>query len=161
MELKKYHNTWLLARAGLGSLERNYFILSSWRGQKQLFGNNTSGQPAITIAGFSMEGKWALNRNSWLKAEVAQSISPVYIMVQTGLPANSVCAIRTARPLRFNCIPIFPLPVLRVERFYKKTGANYQSFNSYQKQYRTAKLVCKRRTKPVQQKITDIRCFTK
>jgi hypothetical protein len=129
---KKVPQYVVLARAGLGSLERNFFILSAWRGQKQLYGSSTSGYPAITITGFSMEGKWALNRSSWLKAEVAQSMSPDIRSNPVEYTSKFNLRDRNSQAVALQLYSYIPLTGTRVEGLYKKTGANYQSFNSYQ-----------------------------
>src|SRR5581483_6814047 len=48
-----------MVRAGIGRLERNYFILSAFRGQKQLFNSTTTGGSTIHLTGLSAETRWA------------------------------------------------------------------------------------------------------
>jgi hypothetical protein len=130
-KLKKVPQYLVLARAGIGVLEKNYFIVSVWRGQKQLFGSGVN-NTAIVSTGLSLEGKWALNRSTWLKAEVAQCAAPnIYsnpLEQHSKLDFND----KNSQAVALQVYSYIPQTGSTVEGFYKKAGANFQSFSSYQ-----------------------------
>jgi hypothetical protein len=114
-----------MVRAGLGMLEKNYFILSYWGGRKQ------AGNTTIPVTGFGMETKWALHRTTWLKAEVAQSVTPdIYSRpLQSG---KFSLRDRTSQAIALHLYSFLPVTGSRIEAFYRQSGARFQSFNSYQ-----------------------------
>lgn len=120
-----------LVRAGIGRLERNYFILSAYRGNKQLF-SSASGANSIAITGFSAETKWQVNRSTWMTAEIAKSISPD---LRNNPPQGSTklnLSDRTNLAYAFRVSSWWPRTYSRLEGFYKYAGANFQSFSSFQ-----------------------------
>lgn len=119
-----------MLRAGIGRLEKNYFILSGFRGQKQLFRTNAAGGSTIPVTGVSAESRWALNRNTWLTAEVASSMVPDYRNSGTGNDNKSSLSDKNNRAIALHVYSWVPVTASRIEAFYKKTGANYQSFSS-------------------------------
>lgn len=123
-----------MVRAGIGRLERNYFILSAFRGQKQLFNNTTTGGSTIRITGFSAETRWAVNRTTWLTAEAAQSMAPASPggSVNPASPTSKFSlSDKNNQAIALHLYSSIPATGGRVEAFYKKAGANYQSFSSY------------------------------
>ncbi len=116
----------IMARAGIGRLEKDYFILSAFRGQKQLVASST-----IPLTGFSAESRWAINRTTYLTAEVAKSITPDY---RNNPPESSnkfTLSDKNNQAVAFKLYSDIPGTRSRIEAFYKKAGANYQSFSSY------------------------------
>ena len=49
--------TFVMVRAGIGSLQKNYFIVSAYRGKKQLFATQGANQSLVTISGVSAESR--------------------------------------------------------------------------------------------------------
>ncbi|WEK37952.1 MAG: hypothetical protein P0Y53_10615 [Candidatus Pseudobacter hemicellulosilyticus] len=119
-----------MVRAGLGRLEKNYFIVSFYHGQKQLFA--ATGAGAFPVTGISAEAKWQLNRTSWLTAELAQSIAPDYRSDSPRHKTRLALNDRTSQAVAFRLSSYWPSTQTRVEAFYKNTGANFQSFSSFQ-----------------------------
>lgn len=130
-----------LVRAGLGRLEKNYFILSAFRGQKQLFPSNGSGLSVITVTGFSAAAKMQLNRNSYVTAEVAKSLAPDFRTSPQPPPSGGGAgqprtkfdlSDHTNQAYALKAYSYIPAWGTRLEGFYKHTGANFQSFSSFQ-----------------------------
>jgi len=126
---------WLvMLRLGVGRLEGNYFILSAFKGQKQIYssGNLTGGLTTIPVTGFTAETKWQIARNSYLIAEAGQSLAPD----PSKTPAISKSAWdwsdKTSKALSLKFYWFIPKTSSRIEGAYKFTGANYQSFNAFQ-----------------------------
>ena len=123
-----------LARVGLGRLERNYFIVSVFGGQKQLL---TSITPAGTLAtvrltGLSAETKWQVDRNTYVIAEVAQSFSPDLQSTPPVPKPGWDLSSRNNQALSVKFSSWIPATASRLEAQYKFTGANFESFNSFQ-----------------------------
>ena len=120
-----------MLRAGIGRLEKNYFILSAFKGQKQLFASGSGVNSTIQITGFSAESRWAINRTSYLTAEVAKSVTPDY---RNNPPASGnkfTLTDKNNQAVAFHVYTDIPVTRSKIEAFYKQTGGNYQSFSSY------------------------------
>jgi hypothetical protein len=120
-----------MIRAGIGRLEKNYFILSAFRGQKQLFRSDANGRSTIGITGISAESRWALNRHTWLTAEVAKSMAPDFRVNPVNNNSKFNLSDKDNRAIALHLFSAIPLTGSRIEGFYKSTGANYQSFSSF------------------------------
>lgn len=120
-----------MVRAGIGRVEKNYFILSAFRGQKQLFRQGTAGRSAIGITGISAETRWAVNRQTWIKAEVATSSAPDIRTSPVGSKSRFTFSDRNNQAVALHLYSYVPFTGSRIEAMFKRTGANYQSFSSY------------------------------
>jgi hypothetical protein len=114
-----------MVRAGIGRPEKNYFILSGFSGQKQISTNT------IHISGISAESRWALNRTSYLTAEVAKSIAPDYRNNPPEAASKLDLTDKNNQAIALHLVSNIPETGSRLEAAWKKTGANYQSFSSY------------------------------
>lgn len=123
--------TLLLLRAGLGQLEKNYFILSVYRGQKQLFAPRVNNS-TITITGVSAEAKWRINATSWITAEAAKSMAPDFRNNPAEKRTSFDFSDKTNQAYAVRLYTYIPKTASRLEAFYKQAGANFQSFNSFQ-----------------------------
>ncbi len=121
-----------LVRAGLGRLEKNYFILSAFRGEKQLFPSNGGRLSSITVTGFSAEAKMLVNRTSYITAEVAKSLAPDFRNNPAQGNTKFTLSDRTNQAYAIKAYSFIPATGTRLEGFYKHTGANFQSFSSFQ-----------------------------
>lgn len=123
-----------MVRAGLGRLEKNYFILSLFGGQKQLLTSiNSAGMsPVIKMTGLSAEAKWQLERNTFLVAEAAQSFSPPLPGSESQTKPGWNLSDKSNKALSLKFSSWIPSSSSRLEAQYKFTGANFQSFNSWQ-----------------------------
>ncbi|MGN6419509.1 MAG: hypothetical protein ACTHMC_18560 [Pseudobacter sp.] len=119
-----------MLRAGLGQLEKNYFILGVYHGKKQLFAN--SNLASIPVTGFSLEAKWQVARSTFLIGEVAKSISPDYRANPPGKNTGMDLSDNSNQAVSLKLQSYIPVSQTRFEGLYKKTGANFQSFSSFQ-----------------------------
>lgn len=119
-----------MVRAGLGQLEKNYFILGVFHGKKQLFAN--SNLASIPVTGFSLEAKWQVTQSTFLIGEIAKSISPDYRSNPPGKNTSISLSDKSNQAVSLKLQSYIPFSHTRVEALYKKTGANFQSFSSFQ-----------------------------
>ena len=123
-----------LLRAGLGRLERNYFILSFFGGHKQLLtsANSNGISPVVKLTGLSAETKWQVERNTYVTAEVAQSFSPDLQSPNSSDKSGWDLSDKSNKALSVKLSSWVPATMTRLEAQYKFTGANFQSFNGFQ-----------------------------
>jgi hypothetical protein len=123
-----------MLRLGIGRLEKNYLIFSAIRGRKQLYSYaaNTAPSPSITITGFSVEAKWQLHKTTSVVTEVAESLSPDYRATPPEASGKFSLTDNTNKALSVKFRTSLPKTGSVVEGMYKYTGANYQSFSSFQ-----------------------------
>lgn len=123
-----------LLRAGLGRLEKNFFILSFFGGQKQVYtsANSAGVAPTVKLTGLSVESKWQLQRNTYVTAEAAQSFSPDLPSPTTTGKSSWDLSDRSNKALSLKFSSWAPATMTRLEAQYKFTGANFQSFNGFQ-----------------------------
>jgi hypothetical protein len=121
-----------LVRAGIGRLEKNYFILSAFRGQKQLFPSNGGRLSSITVTGFSAEARMQVNRTTYITAEVAKSLAPDFRHNPAETNTKFSLSDKTNQAFSIRAYSWIPAWGTRLEGFYKHTGANFQSFSSFQ-----------------------------
>jgi hypothetical protein len=132
--LKQTPQYMYLARIGLGRLEKSYFIVNVFGGEKQLLTSaSSSGNPTtVKLTGLSTAAKWQLERNISVQAEAAQSFSPD---LQSGPPpmkSGWSLSDRSNKAVSLKFSSWFPATSSRIEAQYKFTGANYQSFTAFQ-----------------------------
>ncbi|WP_127132523.1 hypothetical protein [Pseudoflavitalea rhizosphaerae] len=119
-----------MLRAGIGRLEKNYVILGMYHGKKQLFVN--SNQSSIPVTGFSLEAKWKVAQHTFLIGEVAKSISPDFRSSPPGKNTSMNLSDKSNQAISLKAQSYLPGTQTRIEGLYKKTGANFQSFSSFQ-----------------------------
>jgi hypothetical protein len=122
-----------MVRLGIGKLEGNHLIFSFYKGQKQLFAatNNSAAAGVINIAGLAAEAKYKINRNSYIIAEVAESLSPDF----RNTPATKTkfdLQDNSNKALAVKFYSYIPATFTHLEGTYKYSGANFQSFSSFQ-----------------------------
>lgn len=121
-----------LVRAGIGRLEKNYFILSAFRGEKQLFPSNGSKLSSITVTGFSAEARMQVNRTTNITAEVAKSLAPDFRNNPSQGNTKFTLSDHSNQAYAIKVYSFIPATATRLEAFYKHAGANFQSFSSFQ-----------------------------
>jgi len=123
-----------ILRLGLGRLEGNHFIVSGFQGQKQLFTGSTNrgGLSSITVKGLSVEGRFNINKTTYLTAELAESISPDFRNTPAGESTKLGFSDKTNNAYAVRFFSYLPITGSRIEAMYKYSGANYQSFTSFQ-----------------------------
>jgi hypothetical protein len=123
-----------MVRAGLGRLEKSYVIFSYYQGRKQLFTTADSNGRVSTaiVSGVSVEMKWQLNRWVSMTTEAAQSLSPDYRYNPPAKRSGFNFTDKTNKAYAAGMQAYIPGTATRLEATYKYTGANFQSFSSYQ-----------------------------
>lgn len=125
-----------MARVGVGRLEKNYFIVSVYKGQKRLFRtvatNSQRPLAVMNITGVSLEAKIQVLKNAYVIGEVAESIAPDFRTNpperKTGLNFSD----KTNKAYAFKLNANLPRTSTRIDAMYKYTGANFQSFSVFQ-----------------------------
>ena len=122
-----------VARVGIGRIEKNYFIVTGYHGEKQLYFGTTTGSQisSLHISGLSAATKWQINRYSSVIAELAQSFSPD-LLTAPEIKSSWSLSDKSNKALSVKLITYFPSTLTKVEGMYKFMGANFQAFNSFQ-----------------------------
>jgi hypothetical protein len=130
---QKVHQSLYVGRIGLGRLEKDYFILTAFRGQKQLFASTVTGTQlsVIPINGFSAQMKWQIVPGTYFLGEIAQSFSPNFLSAPPVKNSWSLSD-KTSKAWSTKFYSYFPKTFTKFEAQYKFTGANYQSFTNFQ-----------------------------
>ncbi len=122
-----------LVRLGIGQLAGSHLITSFYRGRKQLYAisGGIKGLSAIDISGLSLEGKWRFSQNHFIVVEGAQSVAPDF---RTDPVTNGKFSFKdkSNKALSVKYHLYVPKTFSRLEGAYKFTGANFQSFSSFQ-----------------------------
>lgn len=120
-----------MVRLGLGHLERNYFIVSFFNGRKQLYTSERASK-AIPVTGLSIETKYQLAKSIYIIAEGAQSVSPDFNFNPPADKKFFDLSDLSNKAFSAKLYSYFAKTNTRLEGLYKYTGANYQSFSSFQ-----------------------------
>lgn len=122
----------LMARIGLGQVERNHAIVSVFKGRKQLFVSNNPAQKFIDLSGIAAEFKWFVEPNTSLTTEFAQSVAPDYRTTPAQTKPTFGIGEHNNQAISIKLQSTQRRIGARIEGLYKYSGANYQSFSSYQ-----------------------------
>lgn len=130
-----------LIRIGTGNKDRNNIILTYYTGRKQLYNFNTTVTDSTPIApqdyrimGLSLEGHWALGKNTSITGELAKSSLPYYARAEHGESVmGSVLQLHdhSNEAYSIKAISLIPQTGTRINASYKMMGANFQSFSLY------------------------------
>jgi hypothetical protein len=125
-----------LMRLGIGRLEKNYFILSGYRGKKQSYiqNNSNSGRPAaLDIYGVSAEAKYRIRNNIYVITEIAQSSTPGWVLYE-GQKKSSFFEWKdkSNKAYAVKLFAFLPRTATRLEGMYRYSGAAFQSFDRFQ-----------------------------
>ena len=130
--LERVFQPFIMARVGVGDASSKQLILSYYNGKKQLFGGTGAAQStAMGISGVSLEGKYRLHRSTTVTGEFAQSYAPD-ISASTAGKGRFAPGDKSSQAYHFSFQSFFPLQGLSAQGFYRKNGARFQSFNSFQ-----------------------------
>jgi hypothetical protein len=129
--VRKKPQFFYLVRAGIGRLEKNNFILTGFRGQKQLYAGNSNGGLTIPVTGISAESRIAINATSYITAEVAKSMAPDFRNNPAISSSKFTLADKNNQAFAIHLYSLIPRTNSKIDASYKKTGANFQSFSSY------------------------------
>lgn len=122
-----------LIRLGVGRVENTHIIFSFFKGKKQLFAvsNGNSGSNSIDVSGVAAELKYRFNKNGYIMGEVAESLSPDYRQNPATVQKFDLKD-RSNKALSAKFYYYIPKTNSKFEANYKYTGANFQSFSSFQ-----------------------------
>lgn len=130
---KRKDRLFMMLRAGVGKLEKNYFIVSAYKGQKQLYasGNNYTSLNNISVAGVATELRYKLSNTSFINFEMAKSISPD--LKKYPLTQKRFSLTDKANLAYFGRLYIFlPKTKTKFDGSYKYLGSDFQSFSNFQ-----------------------------
>jgi hypothetical protein len=124
----------VMGRLGVGDIDNTHFIFSILRGRKQLFAasSNATGLNVINITAYSTEFKWIITNNSYMTTEMAQSISPDFSATNLDVKTRFNLSDFSNKAVMIKISSYYPKTRSRLEGTVKYSGANYQSFSSYQ-----------------------------
>jgi len=124
----------VMARAGIGNIENTSLILSAFRGRKQLFTatSNQAGITTIDVTGFSLQSTYKIGHHASLTSEAAQSLSPDFQSGDLSRKTRFSLSDKSNKAFAIKLSAYYPRAGTRMEGSYKYTGANYQSFSSFQ-----------------------------
>jgi hypothetical protein len=123
-----------LIRVGYGKKDGNNFILTYYDGKKNSlnsFGNTTVTVPLQRVIGISAESQFCINENNTVVLEVARSS----FRVPPGQENKSLMSMiwdlknRENEAYSVKVTSYFPESQTRTSGYYRKMGANFQSFN--------------------------------
>ena len=127
-----------MVRVGKGMKDGNNVILSYYTGKKQAYNFGSSQQvtvPDNRIMGFSLEGRWQLDKNTYFIGEAAKSSMPSHVRVvpkDDGLGGSMLrFSDRSNEAYAISSYTFIPATGTRLSGMYKMMGANFQSFSLY------------------------------
>lgn len=124
-------------RYGAGQKEGNHLILTYYTGSRQLYNSSTTvqGTPVANskLMGFTLEGQYKITPVTYLTGELAKSTIPYYNSSNQAHQLTGITAFNNrsneAYSIKLNTI-VVPTST-RITAFYKKYGANFQSFSFF------------------------------
>ena len=128
-----------LLRVGKGSPDGNHLIFTWYTGRRQLYNTSTSNQaatiPNYNLMGLTIEGRYQINRTSFITAELAKSSLPYYSLDSTK-GSNLVGNIfkmdnRSNEAYALKLTSFIPPTHTSFDASYRRTGANFQSFSLF------------------------------
>ncbi|MEO6231502.1 MAG: hypothetical protein ABJB11_21270 [Ferruginibacter sp.] len=126
-----------LVRAGIGKIEKSNIIATLYNGTKSVlnYSPGTLNSPLQKVMGISIEGKMSINENNYIIAEIAKSS---YVGNSSTQPSSAQLMnkvfdwkTRTNEAYSIKLFSQNPSTGTRITGYYKKLGANFQSFNLY------------------------------
>lgn len=116
-------------RLGIGKKEGNHFIITGYKGRKQML----SSQSSNDVFGVSAEFQYLIGRNHRFIAEIAHSNTALNSITSGGQSSKQSFNIRdkTSRAYRLQFFSFIPKTKTSIEGNYEHLGLNFQSFNAY------------------------------
>lgn len=122
------------ARIGWGQKEKNYLILTGYRGYKQIFSSQAS-YHTIPVGGLSVAMQYIINKNLRVSGEVAQSFLKENLNAVPDSTGKSLALKNDAsRAFSFAFYSYFPKSRTKIEGRYEYQGIQFQCFNTYKPQ---------------------------
>jgi hypothetical protein len=125
----------LMARLGIGRIADNHFIVSVYKGRKQLFNSiTTAGQTyrSAPVTGVTVESKWNITPNMYVVGELGQSMMPNYRTTPVAEAKPFSLSNKTAQAYSIKFYSYLPITRTKIEGMYKNFGADFQSFANLQ-----------------------------
>lgn len=126
-----FHQYLVMARFGIGTIEKNHVILSFFRGNKQtVLPNAAFSLYKFNVSGVTIEAKYNLASSGYLKIEAGETVSPDLTtnpLKNTNWKLSDKSNKAYYIQLHYNFQKIDGV----MDGYYKYMGANYQSFNVY------------------------------
>jgi hypothetical protein len=129
---EKYKQHLIMGRLGIGNINKSFLVFSVFNGSKQTFTQGaTSNFYHYNITGISVEAKYQFSRYGYLKVEAGESLGPDFS--KTPLQ-NTKWNLKEKEDKAFSIAAHLAIPKTQsnFDASFKHTGANYQSFNTFQ-----------------------------
>ncbi|MEO6549769.1 MAG: hypothetical protein ABIN94_17340 [Ferruginibacter sp.] len=125
----------VLGRIGTGDIERRALILTVFKGSKNNSGFtlNDTLKNQVNIIGYSIESIFKKNENTNLSFEVAKSTKPPVGNLQNTKQFDGLWKLgdQTNLGINIKAKTMLAETNTKLEGFYRKTGANFQSFSLF------------------------------
>ena len=125
----------LLARLGIGNADKRGIVLTIYQGKKQASWFDNNNRPAVNnVLGVSIEGRYKIDKNNFVIAEVAKSSYPRFVPSQSNTGDNAKMiglGDRSNEAYSIRLLSYIPATQTRISGQYKKLGINFQSFNIF------------------------------
>lgn len=127
-------------RFGSGQRESNHVFITYFAGRKQVHNYSTDsggvvgGNPNYNLVGWSIEGRYQLNKYSYVVGEAAKSSLPYYdrqLNKQGLLTSAFNFNQRSNEAYSLNLVSYLPSTATKINAVYKRLGANFQSFSMF------------------------------
>lgn len=129
-----------LFRIGKGTKEGNHIFLTYYTGERQLYNSSTSAFQGTTIpnyslTGFTLEGRYKINRSSYIVAEIAKSSLPYYSL-DSSKKINLLASIfrandRTNEAYAVQFVSLLSTTQTKINGTFRVIGSNFQSFSVF------------------------------
>lgn len=127
---------WLaLASVGIGKKEGNSLVLTAYRGSEETAGFANNNVPLVSpVQGITLEGKYYINRQNYIVAEIAKSSYPKNGLLRGGTGRSAKLSSFSDRSNEAYSVQLFfaiPSAGTRIFGQYKYMGSNFQSFTVF------------------------------
>ncbi|TDX02070.1 hypothetical protein EDB95_3119 [Dinghuibacter silviterrae] len=122
----------ILGRFGVGEPEHKHLYFTVYTGTKQTSYVNTSGAPDVNhLTGITLEGRFPIDRNTYVTAEVAKSSYPQYIA--TGAASGKMLSFgdRANEAYSLQFFSYIPWSDTHIYGMYNRMGVYFQCFNLF------------------------------
>ncbi len=130
--IKRPKQYFYMGRIGIGNINKNYFIISLFSGQKRVYASGgINNLYPVKTSGISIEAKYQPGKYNFIKVELAESVAPDF---RTNPVKNNKWNLKDKTDKAFAISARFVKPAwqTKIDVLYKYYGANFQSFSSFQ-----------------------------
>jgi hypothetical protein len=125
-------------RGGTGMKEGNHLFVTWYTGKKQVYNYGTDSvggnAPDYNLMGITLEKRWQLGQNTYVVGEAAKSSLPYYSVGQNKqslLASTFSLRERSNEAYSIKLATVISPTQTRIAAYYKKLGANFQSFSTF------------------------------